>query len=295
MTQLGLGTVQFGMPYGVSNKRGCTSRDELDAILTLAMGSGIRILDTAALYGDSEIALGGALPLNHPFRIVTKTPDFGAETDPAQCAIKLEQAFAHSLISLRQKKLYGLLVHNAGDLLGPRGDAVWKSMQGLRERGMVEKIGVSIYTAEQIDLALAHFDPTLIQVPVNIVDQRLAQSGHLAKLKSRNIEVHARSVFLQGILLMPPEEMPDYFHQFGSELSNYTGFLARHGLSPLEGAMSFLRDLVEVDVALIGVTCRTELQECVTAFRTAQKTKTDFSAVACRNERLLNPALWPHN
>lgn len=295
MTQLGLGTVQFGMSYGISNQRGQTSRDEVAAILELAAGSRIRVLDTAALYGDSESALGAALASTHPFRIVTKTPEFGAEVDPAQCAIKLEQAFERSLASLRQQKLYGLLVHKADDLFGPRGDAIWKSMQELRKRGLVEKIGVSVYTAEQIDLVLAHFDPTLIQVPVNIVDQRLIHSGHLAKLKGRNIEIHARSVFLQGVLLMRPEDMPNYFHQFGPELSNYTGFLARHGLSPLEGALSFLRDLEEVDVALVGVTCRAELQGCLDAFRAAQKTKADFSAVACRNERLLNPALWPRN
>ncbi len=295
MTQLGLGTVQFGMPYGISNQRGQTSRDELAAILALAMRSGIHFLDTATLYGDSESALGAALSPTHPFCIVTKAPDFGPATDTGRDAIKLTQTFERSLANLRQQKVYGLLVHNADDLLRPGADAVWQAMRELRTQGLVEKIGASVYTAAQIDFVLAHFDPTLIQVPVNIVDQRLIQSGHLSKLKSRNIEIHARSVFLQGLLLMRPQDMPHYFHQFEPELSNYTAFLARHGLSPLEGALSFMRHVEQVDVALVGVSCRAQMQECIRAFHVARKSITDFSAAACHNEMLLNPASWPGN
>lgn len=292
MTQLGLGTVQFGMPYGVSNQRGQTARDELAAILALAMSSGIHFLDTATLYGDSESALGAALAPTHPFRIVTKAPDFGPASDAGRDAIRLTQAFECSLARLRQQKVYGLLVHNADDLLRPGADAVWQAMRELRTQGRVEKIGVSVYTAAQIDFVLSHFDPTLVQTPVSIVDQRLIRSGHLSKLKSRNIEIHARSVFLQGLLLMRMQDMPRYFHQFEPELSNFTAFLARHGLSPLEGALSFIRHAEHVDVALVGVNCRAQLQECIRAFHVARKPGADFSEAACHSEMLLNPASW---
>lgn len=293
MTQLGLGTAQFGMPYGISNRQGQTTHDELVEILALASNSGIRVLDTAALYGSSESALGTALGQNHPFRIVTKTPHIGALPAPSQNASELTRTFERSLINLHQQRVYGLLVHNVNDLLMPGGDELWRTMAGLREQGLVEKIGVSVYTAQQIDSVLSRFDPTLIQVPVNIIDQRLIQSGHLTKLKGRNTEIHARSIFLQGLLLMKPEEMPHHFQQFSSELSEYTGFLAQHGLSPVEGALSFIRQVEAVDVALVGVNCPAQLRECISAFSIARTTEADFSQVACHNETLLNPAQWP--
>lgn len=295
MTQLGLGTAQFGMPYGISNQLGQTTHDELVDILALASEAGIRVLDTAALYGDSESALGAALEENHPFRIVTKTPKFETVFDPDRDAMQVARTFERSLSNLRQQQVYGLLAHDANDLLGPGGDAIWGAMQGLRTQGLVEKIGVSVYTGKQLDFLLSRFDPTLIQVPINIIDQRLIQSGHLQKLKSRNVEIHARSVFLQGLLLMKPAEMPGHFRQFSSELTKYAGFLAKLGLSPLKGALAFIRNVEQVDVALVGVASRAQLQECIEAVHAGQTVEADFSEVACHNEMLLNPALWPAN
>jgi aryl-alcohol dehydrogenase-like predicted oxidoreductase len=293
MMQLGLGTAQVGMPYGISNQQGQTTSDDLAAILTLACEAGIRVLDTAALYGNSESELGAALGGNNTFRIVTKTPNFEILPDSSQGGAVLKATFERSLSNLHQHQIYGLLVHNVNDLLGPDGYVIWRAMEALREQGLVEKIGVSVYTAQQIDSILSRFDPTLIQVPVNIIDQRLIESGHLAKLKGRNTEIHARSIFLQGLLMMKPEDMPHPFQQFSSELSKYTGFLAQHGLSPVEGALSFIRQVEAVDVALVGVNCPAHLQECISAFSSARTMEADFSQAACHNETLLNPALWP--
>ena len=293
MTQLGLGTAQFGMPYGISNQLDQIAPHELVGILSLAREAGIRVLDTAALYGSSESTLGAVLGEKHSFRIVTKTPNFETSSHPGQCGAALTATFERSLSNLRQRQVYGLLVHNADDLLQPGGDAIWAAIEALRDQGLTEKIGVSVYTARQIDTVLSRFDPTLVQVPISIVDQRLVASGHLAKLKERNVEIHARSVFLQGLLLMKPEEIPGHFNPFEAELSKYAGFLMRHGLSPVEGALSYIRHVAEVDVGLVGVNCRAQLQECIDAFRLSAGAGADFSAAACHSDRLLNPALWP--
>ena len=290
MSALGLGTVQFGMPYGVANRGERTPHDELAAIIGLAADSGIRVLDTAALYGDSERAVGAALPGQHRFSIVTKTPVFAdAEDIPGALAAAFERSLAH----LGQDRLYALLVHDADDLLKPGGDALWKAMQDLQRQGLIEKSGVSVYTAAQIDSVLERFEPELVQLPVSIVDQRLVQSGHLSALKRRGIEIHARSVLLQGLLLMRPEERPAYFSRFDAEISGFSRLLSRYGMTPLEAALAFVSDLDEIDVALVGVTTRPQLRACLDAFRPSRPARPDFSAAACRSESLLNPALWP--
>ena len=290
MSALGLGTVQFGMPYGVANRGERTPHDELVAIIELAARSAIRVLDTAALYGESERMLGAALPAEHRFRIVTKTPVFAdAEVVPGVLAA----AFERSLANLGQDRLYALLVHDADDLLKPGGDVLWRAMDDLRQQRLIEKTGVSVYTADQVDSVVERFDPGLVQLPVSIVDQRLVQSGHLSALKRRGIEIHARSVLLQGLLLMRPEERPAYFNRFDSEISGFNRFLSRYGMTPLEAALAFVSDLDEIDVALVGVTTREQLRACLDAFRPSRPARPDFSAAACRSESLLNPALWP--
>jgi aryl-alcohol dehydrogenase-like predicted oxidoreductase len=166
-------------------------------------------------------------------------------------------------------------------------------MQDLQHEGRVEKIGVSVYTGDDIDRILERFEPSLVQLPISIVDQRLLQSAHLAKLKKRGVEIHARSVFLQGLLLMNREDRPAYFRQFDRELASYNRFLDTNAITPLEAALSFVREVEEIDVALVGVTSRAQLEACLTALRAARPAKADFSRVACNNERLLNPASWP--
>ena len=288
MTKLGLGTVQFGMPYGIANRGVATSREELHEILALAAQRGVRVIDTAALYGDSEALLGAALPAQHRFAIVSKTPKLARGGADA-----LVRAFEQSLAHLKQPRLYGLLAHDADDLLGASGDALWNAMDDLRREGRVEKIGVSVYTAAHIDAVLDRYEPTLVQLPLSIVDQRLLESGHLAKLKRRGVEIHARSVFLQGLLLMDSGSRPAYFEQFDSELSAFSRFVARHHLNPLEAALAFVRGVPEIDAAVVGVTSKAQLEASLDALDATLDDIDDFSAVACRSESLLNPALWP--
>jgi aryl-alcohol dehydrogenase-like predicted oxidoreductase len=206
--QLGLGTVQFGGDYGVSNPGGRTPPDEVARILALAEREDIGLLDTAALYGDSEAVLGGALRRGHKFRIVSKTLKFDAARISQADASALRAGFENSLRRLRQDRLYGLLVHAAADLLRPGGELLWAALNELKREGLVEKIGVSVYTGEDIEAILLRFRPDLVQLPLSVLDQRLIAGGQLARLKAQAVEIHARSIFLQGLLLMEDAELP---------------------------------------------------------------------------------------
>ena len=159
---LGLGTVQFGFDYGVSNRDGRTPHDELARILAFAGRKGVRLIDTAALYGDSETVLGAVLASGHAFRIVTKTLQFrDVRALPRAEAAALRDAFERSLASLRQDRLYGLLIHDGGSAETGRRIALWSAMDALRREELVEKIGVSVYSAADIDAVLGRFRPDL--------------------------------------------------------------------------------------------------------------------------------------
>ena len=285
--KLGLGTVQFGLDYGITNQQGQTPESEAAGILALAASEGIQVIDTAALYGSSEEVLGRVLPADHRFRIVTKSPRFGNDQADGQV---LEDAFMRSLKNLRQGSLYGLLVHHADDLLSTSGNALMDRMQELKRRGLVQKTGVSVYTASQIDHLMDRFAIDVIQLPVNVLDQRLIRSGHLAKLKQAGVEIHARSVFLQGLLLMEARDLPPFFEPIRGHLEGYHAYLRQRGISPLRAALGFAVSIPEIDVIVCGVNNRMQLNEIID--NTSALDPADFAPFAVSDEAMVDPSRW---
>jgi len=155
------------------------------------------------------------------------------------------------------------------------------------------KIGISVYTGQEIDHVLSHFDIDIVQLPLNVLDRRLLQSGHLSLLKSRGIEVHIRSAFLQGLLLMPPVSLPHALSALMPVLECWRDFLRSNGLSPLEGAFAFLCGLDGIDVVVTGVTRECELLENIRAFGKAIPPGMDFPEFAVSDEQLIDPRRWP--
>lgn len=289
--KLGLGTVQFGTNYGVSNIHGKVSGDEVNKILTLAERSGIEVLDTAPGYGDSESVLGANGVSARGFRLVTKTPGFrntGAK-DIEDC---VRESFQRSLAQLGSAKIYGILVHHAYDLCGPAGAKILHALTVLKQSGLVDKIGVSVYDASQIDAVLVKFVPDIIQLPINVIDQRLIANGYLRILKELGIEIHARSLFLQGILLMETEQLPNYFRQVTPHLTEYAQFVQERQLTRLEAALGFIQQQKEVDVAIVGVTSRNELTEIISAWNSRKAKTLNMSRFGLYDEAIVNPSKW---
>lgn len=284
--KLGLGTVQFGLDYGIANAAGKPPETEVAAILEAARRAGIDVLDTAAAYGDSEDVLGRLAGPASGFRVISKTPADGPLT-PA----RLEEGLARSLQRLRRERLDGLLVHRADDLLGPQGEALVAALQSCKARGLVARIGVSVYTGEQIDALLARCEPDIVQAPVSMLDQRLVRSGRLAALKRRGIEVHARSAFLQGLLFMDPATLPPHFDSERARLAAVRERLARAGATPAAAALAWLRETGLVDVAICGVDSPAQLAELCAAAESALP-DIDFAACALDDERVLDPSQW---
>mgnify|MGYP001560048813 CR=1 FL=1 len=290
--KLAVGTAQFGMDYGISNKQGKTPLDEVRKILSLAEENGMFFIDTAALYGESETVLGAALSDRHAFNIVTKSPAFKTERITEAQGFHLKDIFQRSLERLRQNRLYGLLIHHADDLLAPGGERLLEEMRNLKGRGLVEKIGVSVYTGAQIDSVLDLFRPDIVQLPINLFDQRLIESGHLSKLKKLGVEIHARSIFLQGLLLMELEQIPAFFSPLREHFARYNRFLKTNRLSRLQVALLFAQRQKEIDIIIVGVTRASDLRDIVAATVKPCVPLPDMAAFQVGDEAMITPSLW---
>ena len=252
--QLCLGTVQFGLPYGVTNQGGKVPEEEVSRILDLAASSGIELIDTAQAYGTAESVLGRCWPSDAPRRLVSKlSPGAGRQS--------WEECLITSMERLQTQTLDGFLLHRASDLLALDGENLLDWLEGLRDRGLVERIGVSIYDATDLDgLPLDRFQ--LVQLPLSLYDQRLIRDGTVARLLDLGIAVHLRSVFLQGLLLQPPEHWPAHLSQeLRKHHARWVELLDQKGVSPLAGALGFVRGCEGVEAVLCGVASRKELVE----------------------------------
>ena len=295
--KLGIGTAQFGLDYGISNTSGKTSLKEVRSILKIAKENGVDVLDTAYSYGDSESVIGKCLPEQNRFRIIIKTPSFKKSRYTAADGNTIKSAFYESLERLRLSSVAGLLIHHAVDALAEGSEFLYEVMHELKGKGLVEKIGFSVYTKEQINQLLDLYDFELIQVPVNVLDQRLIKGDELKKLKDKGIEVHARSIFLQGLLLMDPDTIHPFFNEIRLLLQKYKRFLYLNGLSFVEGAIEFIKKIPEIDHIIVGVNNLKQLKANIQSFnRTNNNLNIDsFKEFYINEPKFINPSSWKLN
>ena len=288
--KIALGSVQFGIPYGVSNNEGKTSKKQALSILNFAQKKGIRTIDTAPSYGDSERVLGKLFE-GEEWDITTKTLPFNSKSINEEQIEQLRSVFRESLVSLHKKSIYGLLVHSCNDLLKPGGEKIFREMERLREIGMVKKIGVSAYNGKQISAILGKFNIDLIQLPINIFDQHLFVDGWLEKLKNKNVEIHARSPLLQGLLLMPRTSIPTYFLPIKEKIELFSKSAQELSLSKLELALGYVMGINEIDKIVVGVNTIEQLREIIEATQ-VKVNPMEFTDVSINNPIYTNPSLW---
>ena len=288
--KIGLGAVQFGVDYGVSNTHGKTTKHEVSQILQFAYENGISVIDTATSYGSSESILGEVVT-NDDWRFVTKTPNFSDNCLNSTHVNQLKESFNQSLFNLRKKNIYGLLLHSCDDLLKPGGELIFREMERLRENGMVKKIGVSAYNGKQISAILGKFNIDLIQLPINIFDQHLFVDGWLEKLKNKNVEIHARSAFLQGLLLMPRTSIPTYFLPIKEKIELFSKSAQELSLTKLELALGYVMGINEIDKIVVGVNTIEQLREIIEATQ-VKVNPMEFTDVSINNPIYTNPSLW---
>lgn len=290
--KIGLGTAQFGADYGISNKAGRPSHSEIKSIIDEAYAKGVRLIDTAPSY-NCEKLLGELLKDKNEIKIVSKTIVFKKDQIGKQDVTELENSFFTTLTNLKREQMYALMVHHCDDLLKPGGEEIWLKLVGFKNAGLIEKVGVSVYTGEQIDSILEKYEIDIIQLPINVFDQRLIISGHLKKLKKLDVETHARSVFLQGLLLMKPEQLDKHFTPIKGHLHKYNGYINNMGLRSIEAAIDFVYRIKEIDKLVIGVNNLAELHGVVNI--SLKINNIEYEQFAMVNEKMLNPSKWFNN
>lgn len=286
MSRLALGTVQFGLPYGIANQTGQVTRIDAKAMLQLAADRGVDTLDTAIAYGDSETCLGEVG--TESFKIVTKLPALPDEC--TEVGAWVEEQMAASLARLGVTAVYGLLLHRSLQLLGPNGFSLNQALQKLKDQGKVKKIGVSIYSPSELDLLTPVFRFDLVQAPFNLVDQRLHRSCWMQRLKDSGVEVHTRSVFLQGLLLMAQANIPAKFSPWHALWDVWHRWLSCHDISSVEACLAFPLSYPEIDRVVVGANNLEQLEQIINAAN--RQPINDLPDLQSEDENLINPANW---
>lgn len=289
--RLMIGSAQFGLPYGATNTRGQVPPREVAAILAHAHDAGIPLVDTAVGYGTSESVLGGVLPDFPSIGVVTKLPPFSGANIVAADITAMRDTVLHSLDRLRRTKLEGLLFHHGSDFLKDGGERVAELLESLKLEGIAERVGISVYDPEELDGVLKIFRPDIVQIPINLFDQRFIRSGHIGWIREAGIEIHARSIFLQGILLTETTALPEYFGAFAKQLGIYAKFLGENEMTPLEACLGFMIEQSGVDRVLVGVTSVSELDEILAAMPQGSAMP-QMRQLASDDLALIDPRKW---
>jgi len=288
IASLALGGAQFGLDYGISNRRGRVPFAEVEAILAKAADAGIAFVDTAPAYGDSEEVLGAILAGDPKWRIITKTVDLSSLPLGAAAA-RLEEGLERSLLRLKRREVDTLLFHRPHDLAREDGAEIWEKAAGLKRRGLVRRLGLSIYAEADLDLpGRRRWD--VVQAPTSIVDQRLISSGAFRRLASAGVEVQVRSIFLQGLLLSPESRPAGLVSAHAASLARFRDLADRLGLTPLELCLAHVRRLPEVAICLVGISSAGELEQILAA-RLPELPDTAVLAVDAPD--LVDPRRWP--
>ena len=263
MNKLAIGTAQFGMDYGIGSSPGKVNISEVKKILEYAKLTNIDMLDTASAYGKSEKILG---ELNvDEFKVLTKTRHFNIPKITDDALNLLNRDFEKSLKDLKLDSMYGLLIHHADDLMKPGASKIIEFIQNLKKTKKIKKIGVSIYENKHLSFVLENFDIDLVQLPLNIFDRRLIDNGMLKLLSQEGLEVHARSIFLQGLILMENSSRPRKFDRWDSLWKSWSEWLNDNEISPLEASIRYAMSFSEISKVLVGIDSVNQLIEIMNA------------------------------
>ena len=282
--KLVIGTAQFGMNYGIANKKGVPNDKEILKIFNLAISREIKCIDTATAYGNSEQRLGGLLKLNN-FDVTTKIKNnFFYSFDTLSNSVK------NCCERMRVNHIDTLLLHGLSDSKELNKNNL-DLLEKLKSKGIVKRIGISIYSKEEFSEILNNYQLDVMQIPLNILNRNCFSSNLFKKAKSRRIELQIRSVFLQGLLLMKKENRPLYFKKWHKLFEKWDKWIIQEKISSIEACLSFAFKNKNIDKVIIGIDSYSQLSSILKILDNLKEI-TPPKEIYSLNQQLVDPSKW---
>jgi aryl-alcohol dehydrogenase-like predicted oxidoreductase len=294
MPQLCLGTAQFGMNYGITNHHGKVSTSEIAQILRMASEHSISYVDTAKVYGDAEVRLGDNAPKKHDFKYITKLPSQTTSAWSLETLEVWETNFNDSLSCLKATAVDTLLLHSVNDLSHQDSHLLVDWLLSLKTRKMVKNIGISIYnSADLVGVDLNHID--VVQLPLSIYDQRCLLDGTIDFLHSSKVQIFARSIFLQGLILADASIWPAHLsNDFRDHHRKWLQFIRESSKTPLEAVLTFMNNLDQLTGFIVGINSLSNLEAILNVWLSLESRDFNLSSgFHWHNPVDLDPRKWP--
>ena len=286
MSKLVLGTAQFGSNYGIKNIRGKIPEKETFDILNYAGEHEINFLDTAYNYGNAEKVIGEFMKkTSYDFNIISKFP--------ACSENEVLDFFKKSISALKVSNFYGYLIHDMNHFFG--NTKIWDKMLQLKKQNKVKHIGFSIYTPNELEKIISEkFELDIIQLPYNILDQRFANFFQV--LNKKRVKIFVRSVFLQGLLLVNPQKLPNYFGKISRKTQALRALSQEQKIPVSAICLQFAVLNPHIDKVIIGVDSKNNLVQNIKSFQYEAKVQAIYSQLLNfyeNDEKIILPTLWP--
>jgi len=294
-SKITLGTAQLGLNYGIANKTGKPDIERAYEILSLAQQSGINCIDTAMSYGDSEVVIGKYLEQNSAWRpnIITKLKI--DVKDKNKLREKVNANIEQSVERLRQDNIYCIMLHDFFDLIS-YGEKLMEILLDIKSKGKVLKIGVSVYSDQELAKALEYPELEIFQGPVNVFDQRIVHSGLLNDIKAQGKEFFARSVFLQGLFFLEGKKFFERILEALFYINKLSKLASEYNLSVPEIAFSYVKDNPKIHSLVLGIEIKKQLEDNVkllNVMKLPRELKNEITEIFLNiPEKVRDPRLW---
>ena len=286
-----IGTASIGMNYGISNQNNKFSKRNSEKLLSYCIKNKLSYFETSGSYGYAEDLLIKFSNKNN-LKIIYKIPPISSETINDNDLSKIYINLNRTIKKFKKNSLKDLFLHSYSDLEKKGSEKLFNLLLNFKKNTQVQNIGVSLYDRNQVDSVLQNYDFDTIQIPFNILDNNFTKTNYLKKIKKRNIKIHARSIFLQGLLLMDPVKINPFFDKIKPNLLSFNRYASKRNISKSSLCFNFVNSIKEIDKLIIGINNISHIDEILKNLKLKKKYYRNINFNKNIDEKYTNPNKW---